>query len=248
MEERDMLLAHMKDLADRAARAGCAASRFLTPAQAQSIAEYFKYKRVALSFEGGFDEAERTRAVFINSDWGEYNRAELLTVLKIVCRPQDSLPHRDVLGALMALGIERDVVGDILCENHAAALVCLPELGGYIAENLTKVGRVGVAVSEIKLHELPAKQENLTVKTDTVASLRLDTVLCAAFDLPRGKASELIAAGRVSISHQPCLQPSKEIGEGALLSVRGLGRAKLLEVGGMSKKGRLFVRIRLYGQ
>jgi len=78
--------------------------------------------------------------------------------------------------------------------------------------------------------------------------LRLDAVLCAAFGLSRGRASELIAAGRASLNHLPCLQPSKELDEGALLSVRGLGRAKLLEVGGVSKKGRLFVQIGLYGQ
>jgi len=241
-----MLLAHLQDLAGRAAKTGCEASRFLTPAQSQSACEYFKRGWATLSFEGGFEGAERTRAVFVNSDWGGYDREKLLSALKIRYRPQDSLSHRDVLGSLMALGIERDVVGDIVCEDGTAALICLPEMEGYIAENLDKVGRVGVTVSKIAFCELPAKQENLIIKTDTVASLRLDVVLCAAFDLPRTKASELIAAGRVSLKHQLCLQPAKELDEGALLSVRGLGRAKLLEVGGLSKKGRMFVQIGLY--
>ena len=98
------------------------------------------------------------------------------------------------------------------------------------------------------LEELPAKQEELTIKTDTVASLRLDAVLCAAFGLSRTKAAELTAAGRVNLDHQPCLQPAKELSEGALLSVRGVGRAKLLEAGGVSRKGRIFVRIGLYGR
>ena len=67
-------------------------------------------------------------------------------------------------------------------------------------------------------------------------------------DIYTGHAVELIAAGRVSLDHVPCLQPAKELVEGALLSVRGLGRAKLLEVGGISRKGRIFVRIGLYGR
>jgi RNA-binding protein YlmH len=119
-------------------------------------------------------------------------------------------------------------------------------LGGYITENLTKAGRVDVSVSEIGLNELPDKQENLAVKTDTVASLRLDAVLCAAFGLPRSKSAQLISAGRVNVDHQPCLQPAKELSEGALLSVRGLGRVKLLEIGGESRKGRIFVSLGVY--
>ncbi|MDR0294033.1 MAG: RNA-binding protein [Oscillospiraceae bacterium] len=249
MEHTDLLLGHMEDLADKAVKTGCAASRFLTPAEAQSVsARLTRRHDVALSFDGGYDGAERTRAVLQNPDWGEWDRAGLFAVLKAEYRSRDTLGHRDVLGALMALGIERDTIGDIMMDEHFAVLVCLPELGGYVAENLTKAGRVGVSVSEIGLGELPAKQEELTVKTDTVASLRLDAVLSAAFGLSRTKAAGLIAAGRVNLDHQLCLQPAKELGEGSLLSVRGLGRAKLLEAGERSKKGRIFVSVGLYGR
>ena len=247
MEKKESLIAHMEDLAEKALKISHAASRFLTPAEARSIYGNFAHRRgITLSFEGGYEGTERTRAVFLNRDWGEYERADVLAALKIEYRPQDILGHRDILGALMALGIERDTIGDITTGEGCATLVCLPELGGYITENLTKAGRVGVSVSKISLDELPVKQENLTEKTDTVASLRLDAVICAAFGLSRTKAAELIAAGLVQLDHQVCLQPAKEIKEGALLSIRGLGRAKLLETGGISRKGRLYVRIGLY--
>jgi len=246
MEHIDLLLAHMEDLAAKAIKTGCAASRFLTPTEARSVAEHFKHKRTALSFDGGFDNAERVRTVFLNPEWGECERSDLFVVLKIEYRPQDNLGHRDILGALMALGIERDTIGDIVGAEHTATLVCLPELSGYIIENLTKAGRVGISVSKISLDDLPAKQEDLNIKTDTVASLRLDVILCAVFGLSRAKATEFITAGRVNLDHVICLQPAKEISEGALLSVRGLGRAKLLETGGLSRKGRIFVRIGLY--
>jgi len=143
----------------------------------------------------------------------------------------------------MALGIERDTVGDITVTGNTATIVCLPELSDYIIENLSKAGRVGISVSEVSLEELLSRQEELEKKTDTVASLRLDAVICAAFDLSRTKASELISAGSVSLDHQQCLQPAKEVGEGAILSIRGIGRAKLLEIGGTSRKGRIFIRI-----
>ena len=110
----------------------------------------------------------------------------------------------------MALGIDRDTIGDIISGENSATLICLPEMGGFIMENLAKAGRVGIRVSEICLDELPARQEELNIKTDTVASLRLDAVLSTAFGLSRSKAAELIAAGRVSLDHLPCVQHAKE--------------------------------------
>jgi len=107
---------------------------------------------------------------------------------------------------------------------------------------------VGLDVSAIGLDEIPAREEELTIKTDTVASLRLDTVLSAAFGMSRAKAAELIAAGRVSLNHQVCLRTDKEVVEDSLLSVRGLGRAKLMEIGGVSRKGRSFIKIGVYGR
>lgn len=247
MEPKDLLLGHMEDLAAKAIKTGSAISRFLTPTEARSVAMFFSARNDAtLTFDGGYENAERVRAVFTNSSWGEYDRLDLFTALKIEHRPQDTLGHRDVLGTLMSLGVERDTIGDI--SESPITLVCLPELCGYIVDNLTKIGRVGVSVSKITLDELPVKTEELTIKTDTVASLRFDAVLCAAFGLSRTKAAELIAAGRVNHDYEPCLQPARELCEGALLSVRGLGRAKLLEIGGTSKKGRIFIKIGLFGR
>ena len=72
----------MDDLAGRAVTTGYAASKFLTPAEKQSIITHFARRRdVALSFDGGFDGAERMRAVFLNADWGAYDRTEYFVVL-----------------------------------------------------------------------------------------------------------------------------------------------------------------------
>ena len=247
--ENDILIAHMNDLARKAVKEGFAASKFLTPAESQSVSEHFSRRKDAiLNVDGGFEGAERTRAVFMNPDWGEYERTDLFTALKVAHRPQDTLGHRDILGALMALGIERETVGDIIVDEAGAALVCLPELGKFIIENFTKAGRVGLVVSVIGLDELPVREEELTIITDTVASLRLDAVLCTAFRVSRAKAAELILTGRVSVNHQVCLRTDKEVRVDSLLSVRGLGRAKLLEIGGLSRKGRSFIRIGMYGR
>ena len=247
--ETNVLIAHMDDLANKAVKIGFTASKFLTPAEAQSITENFVRRHdITLTPDGGFEGAERIRMVFTNPDWGSYERADLFSALKIVHRPQDRLGHRDVLGALMALGIERETIGDILVNDQLTALVCLPELSGYITGNITKAGRVGIKISEIALNELPTRKEELIIKTGTVASMRLDAVLSVAFGLSRSRVAELVSAGRVSLNHQICLQAGKGVSEQSLLSVRGLGRAKLLEVGGATKKGRIFIQIGLYSR
>ncbi|MDR1589515.1 MAG: RNA-binding protein [Oscillospiraceae bacterium] len=249
MNENDILIARMSDLAGRAVKTGFAASKFLTPAESQSVTEHFTRRRDAIfTVDGGFDGAERTRAVFTNPDWGGYERADLFAALKAVHSPQDTLGHRDILGALMALGIERATIGDIIVDEAAATFVCLPELGGYITENFKKAGRVSLEVSAIGLEAIPAREEEPAVKIDTVASLRLDAVLSAAFGMSRAKAAELIATGRVSCDHHVCLRTDKEVNENSLLSVRGLGRAKLMEIGGASRKGRSFIKIGVYGR
>jgi len=246
MNTTDALISRMEDIADKAVRSGWAASRFLTPSEAQTVAGRLQNKQVKFSFDGGFAGAERVRAVFVNPDWGEYQRADLLAALEITYRPQDSLGHRDILGAIMALGIERDTIGDIVGGDHSATLVCMPEMSGFISGSLTKSARVGLSVSEISLDQLPAKTEEMRIKSDTIASLRLDAVLSAAFGLSRSKAAGIIEEGRVSLDYQLCQKPSKELKEGALLSVRGVGRAKLLEIGGETRKGRIHISIGVY--
>ena len=247
VNDSNILMARMDDLATKATKTGVATSKFLTPADAASVIENFTGRRdVCVHTDGGFDGAERTRAIFINPDWGEYERADLFSALKISYRAQDTLGHRDLLGALMALGITREALGDIIVGEQFSVLICIPNMAEYITENLTKAGRVGLKVLPIDLDEIPAREEELTVKTGNVVSLRLDAVLSAAFGISRTKSTELIAAKQVSINHKICEKNDKDVDESSLLSVRGMGRAKLLEVGGTSRKGRIFIKIGIY--
>ena len=242
-----ILLNHAEDLARKAAKKGFAASKFLSPAEAETIRQYFANRKdVTVAFDGGFPSAERVIAVFSNPDWGEYDRGGLLTALRISHRPQDTIGHRDVLGALMNLGIVRETVGDISVDPAPAVLVCLSEIAEFILQNLTRIGRVGVTAAQIPLSSLPEKEENIEVKSITVPSLRLDAVISGAFNISRTTAAEAITAGRVALNHAECLKPDKELTEGALFSVRGIGRARILAVGGKSRKDRLRVDVGIY--
>ena len=245
MEQNDILLAHLDDLAEKAKKTGCTASRFLTPAEMNNAVSHFARRfDIKLIFDGGYEGAEHNRAILLNASWGEYKREDMFRVFKISIPKQEALGHRDILGAVMALGIERAAIGDIT--ENPYAIICLPELCGYIAENLTKAGRATISLSEMELSELTARVDNLAFKTDTVASPRLDAILGTAFGLSRSKASELIKSGHVIVNHEVCIQTSKELHEGTVFSIRGFGRAKLMEIGGVSKKGRIFIKVGLY--
>ena len=247
MDQKNLLLGHMEDLAKKAIRTGCATSRFLTPAEAHTVSIHFtRRNETTLVFDGGYEGAERVVAIFTNPNWGIYNRVDIFTALIVNAPSHETIGHRDVLGAIMALGIERNTIGDII--ESPLSFLCLPELSGYIKENLIKIGRTGITLSEILLNDLTTRTENYTIKTDTVASPRLDAIVSSAFGMSRSKAVEIIESGRVNLNHEECLQPAKEVGENAIISIRGAGRVKLLEIGGTSRKGRLFIKVGLYGK
>lgn len=247
MNDQPMLLTHMEDLARQAQKTGVAHSKFLTPGQAADVETAYKNRKdVNLVLDGGFDEAERRVAVFIQPDWGAYDREAVLAGLLLKYREQDTIRHQDVMGAALGLGLSREVLGDIFIEPGRASMVCLASLSGFIATELGKVGRVGVKASGIPLGELPGLAANLEEKPATVASLRIDAVAAAAFGWSRTEACEAIQAGKVQLAHRECLSTSKMVATGDIISARGKGRAKLLAVNGLSKKGRQHIILGLY--
>jgi RNA-binding protein YlmH len=248
LKEQEILINHLCDLSEKAAKTGCTASAFLAQTEIADVANCVKTSGVRIDLDGGHETAERIRIIFVNADWGEYDRADLFTVLRISWRKQDELGHRDILGTIMSLGIERKVIGDIIVADSEAFVICLPEMADYIKDNVTKIRRVGVAVERVSLDDIAAKTEDLTVKSTTVASKRLDVVVGAGFNMSRTRVAELIAAGLVSLNHVACLQPEKQVESGAIISVKGFGRVKVVAFGNTTRKGRIVVEFGIYGK
>ena len=220
-----------------------AASVFLTPRE-RAMAETLLHAAGIYSgflFDGGYPEAERTRLIFLPG-WADTHTE--LAFLRAAFHGADStLSHRDLLGSLMALGVVRERLGDILVSPHSADLITTPSLMEFFLREWTGAGRVTLTVTEIRREELTVPEARVKTVRDTVPSLRLDAVTAAAFGLSRGKAAEWIAAGRVHLDHIPCLKPDKTVAAGSVLTARGLGRACLKEVGGLTKKGRTAITI-----
>ena len=243
------LLRRAQDLYLRAARINqpCATS-FLSPAEVAAVEAELKLKRgQGYVAAGGYEGAERRRLVFLPDylDAEYLPMDEYITVLRAEYR-FGALSHRDWLGSLMGLGIKRETLGDILVFENYADIICTPQIKRFIEDNLVKVGKSGVSVSEIAPHEIVVPTPEFKKKSGTVASLRVDAVASLAFGLSRSEAARLIREGRFSLNHLEELSPSAEVSEGALLSMRGFGRARLASVGGTSKKDRIFIEVHAY--
>ena len=157
----------------------------------------------------------------------------------------EDLTHRDYLGAILNLGVDRSVVGDILIEDHAASFFCLRRMIDFFLENLCRVRHTTVVASKIKdPGDIP--EPKLSPVTGTCASVRLDSLIALAFGTSRSSIVHCIEEGLVFVNGRLITSNGYEPKEGDIISVRKKGRFIFDGVTRQTKKGRLGVRILLY--
>ena len=243
-EDQAQVMRRLDELAARTARTGIPAfTAFLSPAEAQWAQASANRQRVNLSLQGGYEDAERCIGCFWDDEAPEDFPLEALELRW----PHQSAPgHRDVLGSAMGLGIKRSCMGDIVLNEDAGYLFAERQMAQHIAQSLLSAGRIKLQVrllDERPQLEPPAGEE----VHDTVHSMRLDAVVAAGFNLSRGDAADLIAAGHAKLRHLPTERTDARVQEGDAISVRGYGRLVVEEIGNPTKKGRLPIRLTRYG-
>lgn len=221
---------------------------------AASLRLPFGVKRV---FYGGFEEAERCLTVYLPeyieaADYralGEFFKESPgdcpVSILEIKKdKFSKELSHRDYLGALMGLGISRDVTGDIMVSKDGCHIAVLKTMADYISGNLTSAGRgtLNIKIAEPWEVENPAKNEGVP-DSFTVSSPRLDSIVKNGFGVSREAACEAISRGLVFLNDIECGKPDKRITEGDKISMRHKGRIIISALPGKSKKGRDIVNI-----
>lgn len=196
-------------------------------------------------FFGGTEGAERRVAVYVPDylDQTDYLYGEEgpVTALRVRYSAYDTLSHRDFLGSLMGQGIKREILGDLFPGAGSCDILVLREMGEYLVRQLTHVGRATVQAEIIALSALEIPEQKVKRVTDTVASLRLDSIVASGFQQGRGKAVGYIQAGKVELNHLPVEKPDAAVEEGDLISLRGLGKLRVAQVKGQTKKGRIAV-------
>ncbi|MBP3940626.1 MAG: RNA-binding protein [Christensenellaceae bacterium] len=198
---------------------------------------------------GGYENAERAIFCFLPEYLDEsylFSEDSPLAVVRAEYKGEKQLSHRDFLGSLMGIGIIREAVGDILTEENRCHFLIIRELLPFILQNLSQAGRASLTLSEIPLSELPTPEQKFEESRASVMSMRFDAVISAAFHISREKAAQYVNAGYASLNHLECLKGDKTVKDGDIISVKGLGKAKIEETGATSRKGRLSIVIRKY--
>jgi RNA-binding protein YlmH len=229
---------------DAFAQRRCRFTPFLTPPEAALVKAAAGRAGVAFALSGGYEGAERCVARFCPED--AEPEPFPVSALEIRWRLQQAPEHRDLLGAVMGLGVQRNRVGDIVPDGERAFLFADASLAEMILQNLREAGRAKLAVTLADGVPVTAAAEG-EPRRGTVQSPRLDALVAEGFGLSRGAAAELIESGAVKLRHAPVLRPDARVEAGDAISVRGYGRLRIDEYGGETRKGRIPVRYARFG-
>lgn len=196
---------------------------------------------------GGYNDSERQMAAFLPDAlyYTHFYPIQILKIEPLQKKFTENLTHRDYLGAVLNLGIERSKIGDILVMDEHAYLFVQESLADYICSDLTRIRHTSVKVSKEDpqgFTYLPKYKEI----TGTVASVRLDSLLSLAFGSSRSKLVSLIEGGKVFANGKLMTTNSYQVKEGDIISVRGVGRFRYNGIQSQSRKGRYFISLYKY--
>ncbi|WP_216855205.1 YlmH family RNA-binding protein [Paenibacillus alba] len=219
---------------------------FLDPRQAFILTSLVnRHPDVHCRLDGGYSAAERRRAL-IAPDYRPLDGEDMaMSVLSVASGDGKflTLEHGDYMGAILGLGMKRDKVGDIHVIEGGCHCLVTQDAADYLHLNLSQVHKVHVQTELLPLDQLELAQVSLDEITLSVASMRMDGIVSDVFRLSRAKVLTPIQAGRCRVNWKLEEDPSKPLKEGDMVSMQGFGRFKVLEVEGVTKKGRIRVKI-----
>ena len=250
-KEQKLFYAKLDDLEKRAVGGITSHSAFLTPSEAFKAEKYFeaKGKKNEICFFGGYSDAQR-KQIFLLPEYIAFSEdkeamledefEECVRALKVMGSGFRNLSHRDYLGSILALGIERSTLGDIcLLDDNSAIVFCCAEIEDFLLFELTSIGNDKVKVERFKVNRQMTSNQKFQSFSDTVASERLDCVVASIFNLSREKAQNLIKGGFVEHNYETASKPDARVEQGHIISARGFGKFIIRDISQTTKKGRI---------
>lgn len=249
-KEIQQLKNRLRDLAERSYSQGIFTfTGFLGMSEQEIFWQQEKELRHAgYALEGGCKGADRVMVRF-----GDVSELGYEVPFPIVCvhiRPlqqkfADDLSHRDFLGALMNLGIDRSTLGDIKVGHREAYLFCQDSIADFICDNLEQIRHTYVKCSVTEEFESIPREEPETISIQ-VQSLRVDAVLSKVYNMSREKSLDLFRAGKVYVNGRLCENNSRLLKAGETVNARGFGKFTLTGEPRETRKGRLAVDAAVY--
>lgn len=208
---------------------------------------------IKIRFFGGYEGAERQIAAFLPDALSFEEEYENLIPYPIECirisasakKYSEKLTHRDFLGALVHLGIDRSKLGDIVIKEESAYVFCHEQMTEFLMQNLTRVRHTNITIQKITNPKDLPKPELKPIQ-GTVASVRLDSMIALAFSTSRSSMLGLIEGGKVFVNGKMVVSNGHPLKDGDIVSVRGYGKFGFSGETRMTKKGRCSVTVYLY--
>ncbi|MBQ7976207.1 MAG: hypothetical protein IJ300_11035 [Clostridia bacterium] len=246
MNSDNILLSAAADLYTLCEKRGCPVfSHFYDGGEQAVLSDNRMVTSEAVLF-GGHESCER-KMLGVFPYWEEPDRQAFpIRLVRISCSFKKDFSHRDYLGSLMGLGIERDRIGDILVTEGDAFVFIHESVADYVLMNLRKIGSHGVKLTPVEAADFEFPEGKFVTVKAIAASLRLDAVVAAGLGISRSKAAALVDHEKVSINHRPIADMSARVSEGDLFSVRGFGRFIIESVSGETRSGRLHLTVKKY--
>ena len=244
-KDRRIFCSRLDDMAERVRVSGKPEFLgFLDDGERRYAEEFLKYSGLRLQFWGGFPDAER---VCLGLSVCEETASEAFPFrcFRLSWRKEDTLGHRDILGALMGLQITRESIGDILTGEGTGAVFVMDTVAPVVSREFRQAGRCGIRCEESSFAAIGLEKRFEPVE-GTVSSLRLDCTVAFLARCSRGEAEEKISSGLVSVDGIPAVQSAKTIPDGCKISIRGVGKFAFDGQDGLSRKGRIRVHFRKY--
>lgn len=243
--EQDWLIKRIMDLAEKSYHNNIYTyTHFLNPEELSCfLSKKGDFSAYSYQIFGGSENSERKMIGFGSSEELGYEGEfpiQLIKISPLLLKFAKDFSHRDVLGAIMHLGIERDVIGDIIVKDKVAYVYCESSITPFILEQLEKVRNTNVKceVADLSVAECqPVLKEEKVI----VASLRLDALICAVFKLSRKEVLEYFRSKKVFMDYSLVENNSVKVKEGSIISVRGFGKIRFKQICGETKKGRIMV-------
>lgn len=261
MLDKDTLLSHLHDEDDRflgdfvldkikkvLERKSTERTNFLNPHQRKvALSLITQINGINYVEEGGYKKAERKR-ILVFPDYLFPDHVESsISIIKVEGNFNfKEVTHKDFLGAILGLGIKREMVGDILVHEDYAQMIIAEEVFDFVKLNFKKVNEVPIEVSKIEKDDLVIPTRHTKEIPTTVASMRLDAVASSGFGDSRNKISRDIKNNKVKLNYKVVTDPASEVEIGDLISIRYRGRVEVAEKRGLSNKGRIKLLLKRY--
>ena len=242
-KEEQMLLKRFEDLSERAYYQNRPCFSDFLDMNGQSLLMNYFHGPIRPRLYGGYESAERQVAAF--SDLPTEYPISWLEIQPTYPKFAEKLSHRDFLGSLLGMGIERSCIGDILVQNQGARFVCLDRVKDFLIQEFGQVRHTSVTIKPVDL-SAGTVEPKLEVLHGTVNSIRLDSVLGLAYKLSRSQACQLIEAGQVYINSRLNTSNGASLKDGDIISVRHKGKFIFADSNSKSKKNKCIIEVHKY--